>query len=1091
MILLRLWYGLIILCVLFGVSPVMSAPAPLIPIPFTLDAPGVVTLVLEDTHGIRVRNLLSATYLPAGKHVVYWDGYDEGMATVDPVDDAVEITHHRMPPGTYRARGLTHDGVRLRYEFSVYSPGTPPWFTKDSSGAWLGDHAAPSGIVFLPQGASFYGNGQPQLLVGTICAEDGHAAMYLDLDGHKLFGTDVANGAWGPKVVARDAGPAPVTEYCAYGVVNDRLVGFKRTGGVQTVCTWDNQGFKTLFQEGRDASLAVFNGLAVISTRLDGRLTFIDIAKKTTLGTVTLPSPRGLAFDADHHLYVVTGTTVKRFTCMPGATELREEQVIISEHLDDPCQLLLDGAGRLYVSDWGASHQVKVFTLDGKLQQTIGRAGGPQVGAYDAQRMASPYSMALDPHGVLWVAESEYAPKRISRWEAATGRFLNAIYGGPKYAAGGVIDPLDPTRFRYDDHYVNGVSGLEFHLDWHAGTATLDNIYYRGPRLKFEKTQCDFDALYHAQYQDYARTWYPGELPAGTNAPERPVRYAGHTYLVNNEAIWLLGTDGKAQQVAGFCLMNQFFQPGIGWSKHVDPQHLAQVQTVLLNATNQAAGGMLRYLCAWSDANLDGIVDPDEVQTVYIWPHPLSPIDAMTVSNDLSITLGCGGQVPAPMVNARGVPIYDVTKLTWEINAEHPAVFDAGHLPGGDGWLCGFRAGFQYGELKWTYRRLPNRYLAQQPGDIVQPYGYLGPAVSPRQSEAGACFAFNNYWGSIYLMTVDGLLLATLGGDCRTTPPLRAPVAKRGMALEGVTFESEHFYPTMTQVKDGTIYLVVGKEHSSIVRLEGLDTVKRREFGAVTFTPAQVTEIPESWVERLGEQARKTMVVSLLNTAPDIDGAVDEWVGWQEIDARAAGAVAVHGDKLYAAWRTGDPQLMQNAGTQFAYLFKKGGTLELMVRTARLIGNAAEPTSVLPGDLRVSIARVNDRMKAVLYRAVAPAAPVAQRVVYESPVGKVIFDQVCDISDQLCFAARDGNYEISLPLALLGLTVEKRKEVLGDIGLLRGNGQECIQRVYWNNKCAQIVSDLPSEARLEPTHWGIWRFDDPPKVLDEPTPEPK
>ena len=58
----------------------------------------------------------------------------------------------------------------------------------------------------------------------------------------------------------------------------------------------------------------------------------------------------------------------------------------------------------------------------------------------------------------------------------------------------------------------------------------------------------------------------------------------------------------------------------------------------------------------------------------------------------------------------------------------------------------------------------------------------------------------------------------------------------------------------------------------------------------------------------------------------------------------------------------------------------------------------------------------------------------------------------------------------------MGLTLE----VLGDIGLLRGNGQETVQRAYWNNQSAQIVSDLPSEARLEPANWGLWRCEAPP-----------
>jgi len=62
---------------------------------------------------------------------------------------------------------------------------------------------------------------------------------------------------------------------------------------------------------------------------------------------------------------------------------------------------------------------VKVFNAaSGKEVRVIGKAGGPQVGDYDEQRMAHPLGMCVDSNGVLWVAEEDYLPKRISRWDA-------------------------------------------------------------------------------------------------------------------------------------------------------------------------------------------------------------------------------------------------------------------------------------------------------------------------------------------------------------------------------------------------------------------------------------------------------------------------------------------------------------------------------------------------------------------------------------------------------------------------------------------------------------------------------------------------
>lgn len=66
--------------------------------------------------------------------------------------------------------------------------------------------------------------------------------------------------------------------------------------------------------------------------------------------------------------------------------------------------------------------------------------------------------------------------------------------------------------------------------------------------------------------------------------------------------------------------------------------------------------------------------------------------------------------------------------------------------------------------------------------------------------------------------------------------------------------------------------------------------------------------------------------------------------------------------------------------------------------------------------------------------------------------------------------------ESLVPLGVLGLRPEKDVEILGDLGILRGDGAQTTRRIYWNNLDTGLVSDLPSEARLRPSNWGIWRF---------------
>jgi hypothetical protein len=53
-----------------------------IPISVRLDPACLVTLVIEDSNGDLVRNLLAETPLPAGENTVYRDGYDDGRQKV-------------------------------------------------------------------------------------------------------------------------------------------------------------------------------------------------------------------------------------------------------------------------------------------------------------------------------------------------------------------------------------------------------------------------------------------------------------------------------------------------------------------------------------------------------------------------------------------------------------------------------------------------------------------------------------------------------------------------------------------------------------------------------------------------------------------------------------------------------------------------------------------------------------------------------------------------------------------------------------------------------------------------------------------------
>jgi hypothetical protein len=129
------------------------------------------------------------------------------------------------------------------------------------------------------------------------------------------------------------------------------------------------------------------------------------------------------------------------------------------------------------------------------------------------------------------------------------------------------------------------------------------------------------------------------------------------------------------------------------------------------------------------------------------------------------------------------------------------------------------------------------------------------------------------------------------------------------------------------------------------------------------------------------------------------------------------------------------------------------------------------------GDERLLVTRIKDRTYALLYRAAVPGT--ATPVPFSSPWRTITIDRVDNISDQVEFATDGGDYEIAVPLAVLGLKAVPGAAIRADVGILRGDGMQTLQRVYWSNKGTAITSDVPSEAALTPGLWGKWLFTAP------------
>jgi hypothetical protein len=232
--------------------------------------------------------------------------------------------------------------------------------------------------------------------------------------------------------------------------------------------------------------------------------------------------------------------------------------------------------------------------------------------------------------------------------------------------------------------------------------------------------------------------------------------------------------------------------------------------------------------------------------------------------------------------------------------------------------------------------------------------------------------------------------------------------------------------------------------------------------------------------------------VAIKEKPPTVDGKLDDWsdAQWVTIDARVTqvgdwghkkvatqAALAIANGRLYAAFKTDEPRMLNNSGQSLQNLFKTGACLDLMIGS----DPAADPKRGRPvaGDERLLVTKVKGKTAAVLYRQVAPRA-VGAGAEFTSPIKTVKFDSVTDVSDQVQLSEGEvkegglGTYEFSVPLKTLGLAGTDGEKLRGDVGVLRGNGFETLQRAYWSNKASGLVSDLPSEAELTPRLWGTW-----------------
>ncbi len=1070
---------------------------PPIPVKFTLPEPGIVTLVIEDRHGNRIRNLVSETPFPAGENTAWWDGSDDLLRDTDAARHGLyHIPTRPVAPGEYTVRGLWRKPLDLHYEFSIYSAGKPAWRTADDTGCWLTTHSPPTSIAAVPGGRT--ADGQPLIFMGCFVAEGGHGLQWIREDGTKLGGQHWVGGIWtGAATLAVDRGPLAVADHLCYvgsiwegefrlnaktkdlrdalvlkekfGTEDERGKNRQRNSSPPQLTGFDG-GDRTWVLGG----IAAHDGKIVCSLVRQNELLVIDVAAGKITARIPLDSPRGLCFDAAGGLLALSGQKLVRLATLTGQPE-----PVITGGLDDPRQVAIGPKGKIFITDRGNAHQVKVFSSTGEPQGTIGKPGRPATGPYDPLHMNNPNGIAIDSQGRVWVAEADNHPRRVSVW-SADGGFVRGFYGPTEYGGGGTLDPQDRSRFFY--------KGLEFALDWKEGTDRLVRVYSRND-----------DPLLAAHYGPYSPD--TPLYPAATTSAAR--RYFTSCYThnpTNGDDIAFVWRDDDRDVKLVAALGNAHAWPVL----RGDEFRGRWPEGTAADADRPPPEKQATF--AWSDTSGDGRPQPDEVA------FAAGRCRGVTVMNDLSVVVAQRGDVAARFpasIDATGLPRYDVTEPEKLGPPANPTASSGGNqaLAEPGGWTIATNAMAPYasaslggmfkGEPRWSYPSpWPGLHASHEaavpdrPGMVVGHTRLLGGWV---EGPLGPMFCINGNMGNMYLLTADGLFVGTLFHDIRLKPNWAAPVATRNMNVTDVSLHDENFWPSITQTTDGTVYLVDGAR-TSLVRIDGLDSLQAIPRTTLTVTPENLTEAADWYARaearRQAERGSGILAVPLRAAAPTIDGKLDDWpptTDWAAIDRRGvranfnsdskpydvAAAVAVTADHLVAAWRTTEKNLLANSGETATAPFKHGGCLDIMLATDKAA--PADRTAPAVGDLRLLVTMVEGKPLALVYRAKVPGTK--EPVPFSSPWRTVNIDVVDDVSDSVAVATDNaGSYELSVPLEVLGWKPKPGDAFQADIGVLRGTKGQTTQRVYWANKATAITADVPSEAELTPRLWGTWKI---------------
>ncbi len=1002
---------------------------------------GKLSVVIESPEGKRVRNLVSGQDAAAGQHTLEWDGRDE--------------VGNLVAPGSYSFRTASHPGITPEYQMQFANGGETFFTPFGSNHGTMTAMAANRSLLFAaaplteggwaiialaPDGAFARGYRQ----VGGAGIEEVHLAA----DERRLY---VLNdgGAWGGR------GKAPAMTLTVYNIDTGDIVSPKGGKGQHTVL---RERELREYQPGERrlyalAGAACLGGKLYVSDRERGCIMVVDPETGKTADEIPLANAGVLAAEGGGWLVAASGDRLVSIDpARKAVTPLFQVPFV-------PRGLCLD-KDAIYVTG-DADCTVKGYDRKGTLAKTLGEPGGAYEGVWRPERLVNPVGVTLAPDGALWVAEDRRNPKRLSKWDLASGRCVYDKVGCPAYGSPGAgFDPDQPERWLGQR--------CQWHVEQASGKAKIVSVLQKREG--------------HVQ----------GKIEECLNY--RFVRLGGRTFVLGmfkGTLISELMPDGSLKDRALISDVHGLLY-GLDW-KYV-PAFCDTVEKRFPKANREQkyADESCRYVgVLWVDADGDGDFDADEFQFApagtrlasFGWGLKLSDlILRLPYRNERKeeqiVTLRPDG------FNACGAPAYSFEKalaqaapLKDDLPQGSRTILDTAlnDLRGnavvntdpflfslaGDGrinWLF---------QNRWTNVHGSHKAPLPKPGELQGVLFGLGTAPLDKQGDV-MVFAGNH--GRFFLLTTDGLYLDEMFQDCRVAEVVGAGLIG-GEAFGGV-FEYDR--------KNKRYVLQAGCSGYRIYHLNGLDQVVRGE-GEVKVTPAMLASAARRTqaTARAASGAKQAVLARLPGKAKIDFGALPAAAEWESGNWKIRVRGGYDAENLYLHYDVADPSPWVNNGKDWTQLFKTGDTVDLQLGT-----DASAPaarTSAAPGDLRLSIASFSGKPLAVLYRYRLKDKAGANPVEFASPWRSERVDDVrrlesCKVQVQIS----EGGYrvEATVPLAELGLEKASGQTLRGDFGVVYGDrlGTVNLSRVYWSNPATGLVNDVPGETMLAPDLWGAVKF---------------